>query len=316
MSDRNNNDLAALLTPTPSRGVQFSQAKVLTWDNETLHNTLEWRGITITDVPLIEGINALVIRPGDVVGMLGWAPENAKGVGTWWILGKLSNPGEFVADLNVTAKIFRFVTEDEHTLAFFGKESDGDPIWSLYYGGSDEQRALTIIDGQQLYAYYRDGTVAWRIQGTTGSQFFGINDETGTEVVSTDAASGTGLARPYLNLHMVPSSGTSVVVGGPFWPAFTNAAYQEVFHGINTIWQPRISIGVQQSVTAGTVDWELRLDGVTAGGASGSTSATFNVPGWGTTTTPGSVRSVQLFARNTSGTQSRVNVDRCYGLQS
>lgn len=316
MSDRTNNDLAALLTPAPSRGVQFSQAKVLTWDNETLHNTLEWRGITITDVPLIEGINALVIRAGDVVGMLGWAPENAKGVGTWWILGKLSNPGEFVADLDVTAKIFRFVTEDEHTLAFFGKESDGDPLWALYYGGSDEQRALTILDGQQLYAYYRDGTVAWRIQGDVGSQFFAVNDESGNEVFSTDAASVNGLGRPYLNLRMVPSSGTSVVVGGPFWPAFTNAVYQEVYHGINTIWHPRISIGVQQSVTAGTVDWELRLDGVTAGGASGSTSATFNVPGWGTTTLPGASRSVQLFARNTSGTQSRVNVDRCYGLQS
>lgn len=316
MTDRTNRDLAALLTPAPSRGVQFSQGKVLTWDNETLHNTIEWRGITITDVPIVEGINALVIRAGDVVGMLGWAPENAKGVGTWWILGKLSNPGEFVADLEVTAKVFRFVTESGNTLAFFGKEADGDPLWALYYGGTDEQRAITLGDGRNMFAYYRDGTRAWQISGTTGSQFFGINDESGTEVVSTDAASLHGLARPYLNIPMIPSSGTSVVVGGPFWPAFTNAAYQEVFHGFSTIWHPRISIGVQQSVTAGTVDWELRLDGVTAGGASGSGSATFNVPGWGTTIVPGSVRSVQLFARNTSGTQSRVNVDRCYGLQS
>jgi hypothetical protein len=316
VTDRTNNDLAALLTPAPSRGVQFSQAKVLTWNNETLHNTLEWRGITITDVPIVEGINALVIRPGDVVGMLGWAPENAKGVGTWWILGKLSNPGEFVADLNVTAKLFTFVTEDGYPLAFFGKELDGDPAWALFYGGIDEQRALTILNGESLYAHYRDGTVAWRIQGTLGSQFFAINDESGNEVFSTDGASQTGLARPYLNIPMTPSSGTSVVIGGPFWPAFTNVNYQEVFHGFSTIWHPRISVGVQQSVTAGTVEWQLRLDGVTAGSGSGGTTATFDVPGWGTTITPGTVRSVQLFARNTSGTQSRVNVDRCYGLQS
>jgi hypothetical protein len=89
-----------------------------------------------------------------------------------------------------------------------------------------------------------------------------------------------------------------------------------VFHGFSTIWHPRISVGVQQNVTAGTVEWQLRLDGVTAGSGSGGTTATFDVPGWGTTITPGTVRSVQLFARNTSGTQSRVNVDRCYGLQS
>jgi hypothetical protein len=311
-----NNDLAALLTPPPSHGVQFTQGRVLSWDNETLHNTIEWRGITLTDVPIIEGINALVIRAGDIVGMLGWAPENAKGMGSWWILGKLSNPGEFVADLNVTAKLFRFVTETGHSLAFFGKEIDGDPIWVLYYGGTDDQAALTIANGRSLYAHYRDGGVAWRVEGDRGSQFFAIYDENGREVVATDAASKTGLARPYLDIPMVPSSGTSVVVGGPFWPAFTNVAYQEVFHRTTTIWHPRISIGVQQSVTAGAVDWELRLNGVTAGGGSGTGSATFNVPGWGTAITPGTVQSVQLFARNTSGTQSRVNVDRCYGLQS
>lgn len=294
MSDRNNNDLAALLTPAPSRGVQFSQAKVLTWDNETLHNTLEWRGITITDVPLIEGINALVIRPGDVVGMLGWAPENAKGVGTWWILGKLSNPGEFVADLNVTAKIFRFVTEDDHTLAFFGKESDGDPLWALYYGESDEQAAIKIVN----------------------ADYISITDRNGFEVFATDASTRVGLSKPYLNIPMYPSTGTSVVVGGPFWPSFTNAAYQEVMHGITTLWHPRIRIGVDTSVTAGSLEWQLRVDGTTIGSATGDAFVTGDVPGWGTTTVPGSQVSVQLWGRNTSGTASRLTVDYCYGLQS
>jgi hypothetical protein len=319
MTDRNNRDLAALLTPAPSHGVQFSQAKVLTWDHERLRNTLEWRGITLTDVPIIEGINALTIQPNDIVGLLGWAPENAKGVGTWWILGKISNPGEFVADLNITAKLIRFLTEDGNTLAFFGKEGDGDPMWFFTYGTGEEIHALGITTtetGGGLTARYRDGGVAWRILGDTGSQFYGVYDEAGREIMSTDAASGTGLARPYLNIPMTPSSGTSVGTGGPFWPAFTNAAYQEVFHGWTTLWQPRIAIGVQQSVTSGTVEWQLRIDGVTAGSGSGGTDDIFDVPGWGTSIVPGSIHVLQLFARNTSGTQSRVNVDRCYGLQS
>jgi hypothetical protein len=316
MTDRTTNNLGALLTPAPSHGVQFSQGKVLTWDNERLHNTIEWRGITLTDVPIVEGINALVIRPGDVIGMLGWAPENAKGVGSWWILGKLSNPGEFVADLDVTAKIFRFMTEDDHVLAFFGKESDGDPLWFMTYGGADETRAIGIINGEVIQIRYRGGTVAVGTVGTVGSQFLQIRDQTGNVVFATDGASLVGLARPYLNIPMVPSSGTSVVAGGPFWPAFTNVNYQEVMHGFTSLWHPRISIGISQSVTAGTIEWQLRVDGVTAGSSSGSGSATFDVPGWGSTTNPDDVRAVQLFARNTSGTQSRLIVNRCYGTQA
>jgi hypothetical protein len=294
MSDRNNNDLAALLTPAPSKGVQFSQGVILSWDNETLHNQIEWRGITLTDIPIVEGVNALTLRQGDVVGMLGWAPENAKGVGSWWILGKLTNPGETVADIEITAKLFRFVTEDGSTLAFFGKVSDGTPIWLLYYGGSDEQFAIGVIN----------------------DSFITIRDRTGHEIFGSDGATGVGLSRPYLNIPMVPSSGTTVAVGGPFWPAFTNAAYQEVMHSITTLWHPRINVSVAESVTAGTIDWQLRIDGVTAGSQSGTGSLTVDVPGWGTTTVPGTQRSVQLWARNTSGTQSRLIVDKCYGLQS
>lgn len=294
MTDRTTSDLAALLTPAPSTGVQFSQGRILTWDNETLHNTVEWRGITLTDIPIVEGINALVIRPGDIVGMLGWAPENAKGVGSWWILGKLSNPGEFVADLNVTAKIFQFVTEEGYPLAFFGKEADGDPLWMLLYGGSDGQAAIRIANGDYVSIKSRDGS----------------------EVLATDGATGTGLAKPYLNIPMYPSSGTSVVVGGPFWPAFTNVNYQEVMHGITTLWHPRIRMGVNVSTTAGTVDWQLRLDGTVLASSSGDSFVTGTVPNWGSTNVPGDQRSVQLYARNTSGTQSRLTVDYCYGLQS
>jgi len=316
MSDRLNNEFAAMLTPPPSHGVQFTQGKVLTWDNETLHNTIEWRGITLTDVPIIEGINALVIREGDIVGMFGWAPENAKGMGSWWILGKLSNPGEFVADLNVTAKVFRFVTESGNTLAFFGKEIDGDPVWELFYGGDDEQVVIRTANGNDLYINYRDGSTALRIIGTRGNQFISILDENSQEVFATDGGTGYGLAKPYLNIPIVPSSGTSVGTGGPFWPQFTNVNYQEVMHGITTLWHPRIRMGVNTNTASGTVDWQLRVDGTVIGSASGDTSVTGDVPGWGSTTSPGEQRSVQLWARNTSGAASRVIVDSCYGLQS
>lgn len=298
MSDRTNNDLAALLTPAPSRGVQFSQGKILTWERGgELRNTIEWRGITLTDVPVVEGVNALALKPGDVIGMLGWAPENAKGVGTWWILGKLSAPGEFVSDLTFFLGQIRFMTKRDPDIAqaYFGNIVDTDePITILYYGDSAETRALRIQNRNSI----------------------AIRDPSNNIIFENDSATGVGLARPYLNIPMYPSTGTSVVVGGPFWPSFTNVAYQEVMHGITTLWHPRIRIGVAVSITAGSLEWQLRVDGTVIGSATGAGNVTGDVPGWGTTTLPGDQRSVQLWCRNTSGTASRVITDYCYGLQS
>lgn len=295
MTDRTTSDLAALLTPPPSTGVQFSQGTILTWDREELHNTIDWRGITLTDIPMIEGLNNLVLKPGDVVGLMGWAPENAKGVGSWWILGKLSNPGEFIADLTFFLGQVRFKTKTNvYDQVYFGSDTDDDPLTILYYGDAASTRALTISDANSII----------------------IRDPSGQQIFGNDSASGVGLSRPYLNIPMVPSSGTSVVVGGPFWPAFTNAAYQEVMHGFTTLWHPKVSIGIATSVTAGAIDWQIRFDGVTAGSMTGSGNMEVDVPGWGTTTNPGALVSVQLFARNTSGTQSRLIVNRCYGKQT
>lgn len=320
MSDRINNELAALFTPPPSRGVQFTQAKVLSWDNETLANTLEWRGISIHDVPMVEGINALTIREGDVVGMLGWAPENARGVGSWWILGKLSIPGEFIADLDITAKIFRLVTEDDHPLAFFGKEADGDPLWILYYGGADEQWAMRTLNGNDLVISYRDGVDWLRISGTIGEQIFQIRDNAGHELISSDGASDVGLARPWLNYYLQPAFEAEGVGEGAtsLWPSTDSSSYTNMLRGFNTLWHPRFAYSVSTAtIGGGNVEWRLRFDGVTAVSGTGAASGTADVPGWGTTTLPGHSREVILQIR-TSGGATRVwaQMFRLTGRQS
>jgi hypothetical protein len=321
MTDRTNHDLAALITPAPSRGVQFSQARVLTWDNETLHNTLEWRGITITDVPLVEGINALVIRPGDIVGMLGWAPENAKGVGSWWILGKLSNPGEFVADLNVTAKIFRFVTETGNPLAFFGKEGDGDPLWALYYGGSDEQWAIRTLNARDLVLTYRDGQDAVRISGVEGSQIIQIFDQSGNEMFSTNGATnGVGMADPWIPYLIQPTTDAQQL-GTTHLPATTNVAMTTIWRGFNPVYHPRITYGFP-ILSTGTPGWQFRMNtgsgAVTVASSAGGDpiTGTVSVPGFGTTFTPGGVVELIVNANNTGGGTTHIGVDRMYGRQS
>lgn len=320
MTDRTNSNLAALLTPSPSRGVQFSQAVVLTWDNETLHNTLEWRGITITDIPIVEGINALVIRPGDVVGMLGWAPENAKGVGSWWILGKLSNPGEFVADLNVTAKLFRFVTENGDTLAFFGKEGDGDPMWGLYYGQSDEQWAIRLVDANSFVMSYRDGQDVFRTSGVSGSQIFRIFDQAGNELFSSNGATnGVGMADPWIPYPVFPTSDAQLI-GTRLQPATTSAAYVTLWRGFVPVYHPRITYGTT-IVSTGTPGWQVRLNpnglgAVTVAETGDPGSGTVSVPGFGTTFTPGQQVEIIVNGRNTGGGTTWLGVDRMYGRQS
>lgn len=180
-------------------------------------------------------------------------------------------------------------------VAFLGSAPGGDPIWAFSFD---------------------DGEVAFGLGGTPGATYWAGRDNAGNQLVANDALSGHGLARPYLNIPMYPSSGTSVGTGGPFWPEFTNTSYQEVWHGFTSLWHPRIAISVDTSTSSGTVEWEVRFDGTTAGSGSGADSGQFDVPGWGSTYTPGSDADVQLWCRNTTGVASRVVVDGCVGFQS
>lgn len=300
MTDRTTSDLAALLTPPPSTGVQFSQGKILTWDREELRNTIEWRGITLTDIPMIEGLNNLVLKPGDIVGMLGWAPENSKGVGSWWILGKLSNPGEFIADLTFFLGQVRFRTKgNEYLQAYFGQTAhDGLPLTVLYYGDAANTRAL------QIY----------------GTNVIEIKDTANNVIFANDSQSGAGIARPYMPLRVVPGFNAQGVGEGAvsLWPSTPNAAYTQMFTGNNPLWQPRISVGVATStIDGGAAGWQFRINGTTVHTTSGSGSATVNVPGWGSTINPGDVITLEIYGRIEGGaTRAWFMCDRLYGLQS
>jgi hypothetical protein len=319
MSDRINSELAALITPPPSTGVQFTQGRVISWDNELLGNQIEWRGITLTNVSLVEGISALTIREGDIVGMLGWAPENAKGVGSWWIIGKLSNPGEFVADLNITAKIFRLVTREGYPLAFFGDEADGDPLWILYYGGADEQSAFRILDGNDMLMQYRNGSLAMWISGESGSQIIRFFDQAGNEMFSTNGATGgVGMADPAM-AYFVGPTGDAEQQGTTYLPATTSSSFRTIWRGYNRVYHPRISFGLTILAT-GTSEWQFRMNtgsgAVTLDSGSGSARNTVDVPGFGTTFTPGDEAEIIINARNTGGGVTHIGVDRLYGRQS
>jgi len=90
-------DLATILNPPSGFTLQYGQGRVIAWEAKTGHNTIEWAGAPIHDVPVLADINALTIQADDFVGMLGWtSPE---GVSSWWVLGRIVSPGEGATDL-------------------------------------------------------------------------------------------------------------------------------------------------------------------------------------------------------------------------
>lgn len=293
MTDRANNDLAAMITPNPSKGVQFSQGKILTWNHTRLENTIEWRGITLTDVPMVEGLNNLVLKVGDVVGLMGSAPENAKGVGTWWIIGKLSNPGEFIADLTFYLGQVRFKTpDDEYDQVYFGSDIDGEPMTILFYGDAASTRALEIVN--------RNG--------------IRIRDPEGTIIFENDSASRNGIGRPYTYYHLAPTT-NAMINGTVFIPSTTSASYVAIYEGRPSVWHPRVSYDVGISAT-GVTDWRILANGTVVFTGSPSANGTFDIPGWGTTVFPDDVVTFTIEARNTGAGFTRVMVRRFEGHQT
>lgn len=293
MTDRTNISIASLLTPPLSHGVQFSQGIIRQWERTELRNQIEWRGITLTDVPMVEGINALALKEGDIVGMLGWAPENAKGVGSWWILGKLSNPGEFVSDLTFFLGQIRFRTKtNEFDQAYFGSDTDGDPLTILYYGNSASTRALQISNENSIM----------------------IRDPADHIIFENDSASGVGIGRPYLYYHLAPTV-NAMIQGTVFVPSTASAAYVDLYEGRPHVWHPRVSYDIGISAT-GVTDWRILVNGTVVFTGSPSAAGDFDIPGWGTDITPGEAVTFVIQARNTGAGFTRVMVRRFEGRQS
>lgn len=320
MTDRTTSDLAALLTPPPRSGVQFSQGRILTWDREELRNTIEWRGITLTDIPMIEGLNNLVLKPGDIVGMLGWAPENSKGVGSWWILGKLSNPGEFIADLTFYLGQVRFRTpDDEYDQVYFGSNTAGDPLTILFYGDAASTRAIQIFNRDTIDMNYANGATSIITTGTVGSQTIQIKDQAGNDLFASNGLTGgVGMADPWIPYWISPTTAAQSS-GTTYLPGTASAAFVSMYRGFNPVYHPRVAYGIRVIAT-GTPEWQLIVNtgsgNVVVASGSGTTAGIFNVPGFGTTFTPGGEVEFVVNVRNTGGGTTHLGVDKLYGRQS
>jgi hypothetical protein len=156
--------------------------------------------------------------------------------------------------------------------------------------------------------------------GSPGSQVFALCDETGDYLVTNDAASGRGLARPYLNYRLVPTlSAQSVGEGvGSMWPSTTSASLIGLLEGTNSIIHPKLSYRIVTTTAGGgNVDWEIRFGSDVAASGTGSAAAVVATPGWGTTLFPTQDRDITVHAAITgAATRGWIQVTSCYGTQS
>lgn len=77
-------NLTTLFTPAAD-GVRFRQGTVLDWNADTGENTIDLAGGILTDVPILNTGEAVALKAGHVVGLLGQGSA-------WFIIGRVTPP--------------------------------------------------------------------------------------------------------------------------------------------------------------------------------------------------------------------------------
>lgn len=87
-----NDDLAAIFSGQDREHTGYGQGILLSFDPNTFENTVDFRGATLTNLPVAVGIEALTFRPGDSVLLMKWTPTGG-GLSSYWIAGRPIVPG-------------------------------------------------------------------------------------------------------------------------------------------------------------------------------------------------------------------------------
>lgn len=135
---------------------------------------------------------------------------------------------------------------------------------------------------------YEDGTRALALGGTTGRQVWQAYDLAGNYIMTSDGVSGKGLARPYLNYRVVPTTSAESVAPRALWPSTTSTTGIGLLEGYNVVWHPKLAYRVVTITSdGGGMDWAIKFDDVIAATGSNTQQGQVDTPGWGDTTDPG-----------------------------
>lgn len=84
-------DLFGPRPPGPSLDMRYRQGTILSFDQNTLSNTVDVGGTVMTDLPLLGVGEVTLLVPGSIVGIT--AVQSLRGTATWAILGRMVEPG-------------------------------------------------------------------------------------------------------------------------------------------------------------------------------------------------------------------------------
>lgn len=165
-------DLSALFGNT-GPGVRFRQGTVQSWDSATGENTIQLGGGTLTNVPILNTGEAIALRAGHIVGLLGQGRS-------WFIIGRVTPPNDpNFAGASVafgSALDFRTNFAQPATFTQQAVKSIAVPAWA-------DEAAVTVMASVSLVnnTASRQQALAYAgINGLTGSAMsLGIDSDVG-----------------------------------------------------------------------------------------------------------------------------------------
>ncbi|SCL21505.1 hypothetical protein [Micromonospora inyonensis] len=159
-------DLVPLLVPQPTAGVQLRQGIVRAWDPTTAQSTVEVDGVNVTDLPVLNTTEVLVLAPGDTVAIL----TTGQAASSWAILGRLTIPGSPAA-----ASALDAIRTTSETVAAYETTSSstwGDlatpgPVVSDVLIGPSGRCLVLITSTITMLVAAGGGEMAYEISGAT-----------------------------------------------------------------------------------------------------------------------------------------------------
>ena len=193
-------DLAPLFPQPPAAGVGYRQGIVRAWNPTNATNTVEVDGIEVQNLPVLNTNEALLLQPGDVVGIL----TIGQSASSWAILGRLTIPGTPQA-ATALAAIGTVAAEelDQHsTTSTTWVDLTGGP--SVTVNVRPSGRVLLLFTAQIGWA----GAGAGAVSGMAGVDISGANSRPLTDLADTDIK-----IRAHIEVPGAPSTVAVFAVG-------------------------------------------------------------------------------------------------------
>lgn len=161
-------DLGPLFAGEPASAVGFRQGRIIAWNPLTAQNTVDVGGTSLTDVPVLNTSEALLLRPGDVVALL----TTGQGAQSWWIAGRVTIPGtpQAASALSMLGVVAATVATVEATTSttFTDLATVGPVVPNVLIGNSGRCLVfLTSLIQENSANQARGGTMAFAISGAT-----------------------------------------------------------------------------------------------------------------------------------------------------